>query len=304
MKVREFVKNGCRGVAVSGVKNFDINKIFDCGQCFRFERVENSLHEKEFSGVAYDRFVSFASDGDELFIYGSDLADFEAIWRSFLDLDRDYGEVTKSILTACDNPTLALASQYGDGIRILSQQPFEALISFIISQNNNIPRIKKIIESLSRECGEPIDIPDALRAHASAASSLCTFPTAEKILALGVEGLRRLRVGFRAAYIYDAALRVSDGRLSLEAIMKDSDIESVICALCTVHGVGVKVASCTALFGLCKYNAFPVDVWMKRVALKYFPEQGEALAWQTFGEYAGIAQQYLFYYERYNASRN
>ena len=285
---------------IEQVRDLDIGKIFDCGQCFRFDPVADSIHEKEFSGVAHRRFVSFAQDGDTVYVYGSDLGDFEALWRRYLDIDRDYSALTKNILDTCNNHTLALAVDYGRGIRILSQDPFECIISFIISQNNNIPRIKKIIEALCLRCGKPIELCDEAKKHLSGVSSLCTFPDAEAIFALGEAGLFELKTGFRAKYIFDAAMRVLDGRLSLERVREERDIERAIELLCEVKGIGCKVASCALLFGFEKYNAFPMDVWMKRVAQKYFCELGDDLSWRTFGEYAGIAQQYLFYYERWN----
>ncbi len=284
---------------ISDVKNFDIAKIFDCGQCFRFDEVSNSSHEKEFSGVAYGRFVSFAQDGEDVFIYGSDMRDFEGIWKKYLDIERDYDLVARDILSNCQNEALAASVEYGRGIRILSQEPFECIISFIISQNNNIPRIKKIIEMLSAKCGQPIEICEEMKKHTSGKSSLCAFPSAQALYSLGTEGLFDLKTGFRAKYIYDAVERILDGSLSVEQIMNEPDIEKAIESLCLVKGIGRKVASCALLFGFCKYDAFPIDVWMKRVALKYFGEQGEDLSAKSFGAYAGIAQQYLFYYERY-----
>lgn len=301
MNIIETECGDVRCLRVEGVSNFDIGKIFDCGQCFRFDAVEQSTHEKEFSGVAHGRFVSFAQDGDVLFIYGSDREDYENIWRRYLDMDRDYDAVCSDIVSHCDNPALAEAISYGNGIRILSQDSFECIISFIISQNNNIPRIKKIIEALCQKCGKPVEIGEGMKAHLSGKSSLCAFPDAESIAALGADGLFELKTGFRAKYIYDAVSRTLDGSLSIESIMLEEDIERAIDAMCLVKGIGRKVASCALLFGFGKYNAFPVDVWMKRVAMKYFGEAGEELSWETFGDYAGIAQQYLFYYERYRA---
>ena len=289
-------------VKIEGVEFFDVGKIFDCGQCFRFDAVPNTTHQKEFSGVAFGRFVSFAQDGDTLFIYGSDMADFENIWRGYLDLERDYSLVEADILSKCDNQALVSSAEYGRGIRILSQEPFECVISFIISQNNNIPRIKKIIEALALKCGEHIELCDEAKKHTSGVSSLCAFPSAEALYELGVEGLAELKTGFRAKYIYDAVCKTLDGSLSFEQIRAESDIDKAIEMLCAVKGIGNKVASCALLFGFEKYNAFPIDVWMKRVAEKYFSELGESLSWRTFGEYAGIAQQYLFYYERWNSS--
>ena len=302
MRISENFIGGYPYIKVEGVTYFDIGKIFDCGQCFRFEAVPNTTHQKEFSGVAYGRFVSFAQDGDTLFIYGSNMADYENIWRRYLDIDRDYSLVEANILDTCDNSALASAAEYGRGIRILAQDPFECIISFIISQNNNIPRIKKIIEALSNKCGEPIELCDEAKKHISGVSSLCAFPDAKSLRELGIDGLAQLKTGFRAKYIYDAACKTLDGSLSFDGVRAERDIEKAIEMLCTVKGIGNKVASCALLFGFEKYNAFPIDVWMKRVAQKYFPEEGELLSWRTFGEYAGIAQQYLFYYERWNSS--
>ena len=301
MNITEKRINGCPYIVIEGVRCFDIGKIFDCGQCFRFDSVPNSTHEKEFSGVAFGRFVSFAQDGDTVYIYGSDMYDYENVWKPYLNIERNYDEIFSDILAHNQNEALVCALEYGQGIRILAQDAFECIISFIVSQNNNIPRIKKIIESLCASCGEPIKIHSEMKNHLSGRSSLYTFPEADALVRLGEDGLFELKTGFRAKYIYDAARRSIDGKLILDKIYDEDDIEKAIELLCTVKGIGRKVASCALLFGFEKYNAFPVDVWMKRVALKYFGEEGESLSWESFGEYAGIAQQYLFYYERYRS---
>ena len=299
MYIEEIKINDCPCTVVGGLKNFDIGKIFDCGQCFRFDLVENTQHEKEFSGVAFGRFVSFAQDADTLYVYGSDREEYENLWRSYLNIEMDYDEVAHNILSYCQNEVMLNAMDYGQGIRILAQDPFECIISFIISQNNNIPRIKKIIEAISQKCGTPILIGEEMSKHLSGKSSLCTFPTADALVNLGVDGLTELKTGFRAKYIYDAASRYVDGRLSVEAIVLAESTQTAVDALCSVKGIGTKVASCALLFGFGKYDAFPIDVWMKRVALKYFGAEGETISSKSFGPYAGIAQQYLFYYERY-----
>jgi N-glycosylase/DNA lyase len=286
-------------VKVDGLSDFDIGKIFDCGQCFRFDAVVDSQHEKEFSGVAFGRFVSFAQDGNTLYVYGSTLTDFESVWSAYLGLDLDYADVARDVLSHYESETLAAAVEYGRGIRILAQDPFECIISFIISQNNNIPRIKKIIEALCARAGKPIELCDEAKKHLSGRSSLCDFPNADVLCELGIDGLFELKTGFRAKYIYDAASRVKSGELSIESIFSEGDTEAAITRLCEVKGIGRKVASCALLFGFKKYDAFPIDVWMKRVAEKYFPEI-EEFSGETFGSYAGIAQQYLFYYERWN----
>ncbi len=303
MDIRERNTGKMPFVEISGFDGINVEKTFDCGQCFRFDKVNNSEHESEYSGVAYGRAVSFASEDDKLFIYNSDMKDFELIWRRFLAIDMDYAQIDMDILLRSGGTVMEAACNYGRGIRILRQEPFEALISFIISQNNNIPRIKKIIETLSRNCGKSIDIPDEMNSHLSGVSSLCSFPEIDAILSLGEQGLFELKTGFRAKYIYDAATRISDGTLMLADVESMESTQECIDALCTVKGIGPKVASCIALFGMGKYDAFPIDVWIKRVVEKYFSDDTN-FSGERFGKYAGIAQQYLFYYERYLGGEN
>jgi len=140
-------------------------------------------------------------------------------------------------------------------------------------------------------------------AHTSGLSSLCAFPDGQALMALGEKGLFDLKTGFRAKYIYDAASKLTSGELDLDALTDTDNTDECIERLCAVKGIGLKVASCAALFGLARYDAFPVDVWMKRVAAKYFPEDTQ-FSGARFGRYAGIAQQYLFYYERYHGGEN
>ncbi len=286
-------------IKIGGLEYFDVSQIFDCGQSFRFDTVPESRHEKEFSGVAFGRFVSFAQDGDTLYIYGTSENDLD-LWLNYLGLDIDYGEIRADIASHCKSDIMLEAMETGKGIRILRQEPFETVVSFIISQNNNIPRIKKIIEDLSRACGAPIELDEELERHVSGASSLCAFPTAQAISELGKDGLFALKTGFRAGYIADAVERILDGRLDLDELKADRSNERVMSELCSVRGIGPKVASCISLFGLERYSSFPVDVWIKRVMQKYFPEVPESFdPKEYFGSYAGIAQQYLFYYERF-----
>ena len=167
----------------------------------------------------------------------------------------------------------------------MRQDPWEALCSFIISQNNNIPRIKKIIASLCALLGEEIS------------EGVYDFPTPESIARVGASGLAPIKAGFRAAYIADAAEKVATGKLDLNSLYHVS-LEDAVTALCTIKGVGPKVAGCVALFGLGHMDSFPIDVWIKRVIEKYYDKDFTP---KVFGEYAGIAQQYLFYHERYLA---
>ncbi len=261
----------------------DIDRTFDCGQCFRFDRVEDSAFEVEYRGVAFGRQVSFAQDGEYLCVIGSDERDFESLWRRYLSLDEDYGAIHGELLSLSDNEALRLAVEHGKGIRILRQDPWETICSFIISQNNNIPRIKGLISALSREAGEKI------------AEGVYSFPTAKAVLALGVDRLRELKMGFRAPYIIDAAQKVVRGELDIASVSELSTPEAEK-ALCTVKGIGPKVADCALLFGFSKYDAFPIDVWIKKVIAKYFDESFDP---RGLGRYAGVAQQVLFYYERY-----
>lgn len=298
MEIKEKHLGNMHIIEVKGVSNFDVRKTFDCGQSFRFDPVKDTQHESEYAGVAFGRHVSFASEGDRLYVYNSDMADFEGIWRRYLSLDDDYGKINDDISSACNSPVMEAAIECGRGIRILRQDPYEAVISFIISQNNNIPRIKKIIENMSAKSGQPIAIPKEAEGHVSGVSSMCSFPTHTALMELGENGLFELKTGFRAKYIYDAVSRINDGRLDINSLLGADNTDECISRLCEVKGIGLKVASCAALFGLGRYDAFPVDVWIKRVAEKYFPEEKD-FSGKLFGQYAGIAQQYLFYYERY-----
>lgn len=289
--------DGIPVTVLHGVNGFSVHKTFDCGQCFRFEPVADSVHAEEFAGVAFGRYISVAGDGESIYIYNCDGEFFSSHIRDFLSLDADYGKIREDILFRCPTEYMKNASEAGSGIHILAQEKWEALCSFIISQNNNIPRIKKIIRALSETCGKYAEA-DGMRKH-GALEREYSFPSAESVAALGEDGLKALRVGFRASYIYDAATKVASGELDLEKT-SELDTESCLSELCRVRGVGMKVASCTALFGMKKYDAFPIDVWIKRVLAEKFPKEFEP---KTLGEYAGIAQQYMFYAARFDKDK-
>ena len=223
-------------VEVSGVSGLDLAKTFDCGQCFRFEPVVGGRHETEWWGIAHGRAVSFASEGGRMYVYNSTEEEFDRIWLRYLGLDTDYAAIAEDILSRSDSEALARAVEYGSGIRILRQERWETLCSFIISQNNNIPRIKKLIDSISRRLGEPIDL-SGMIAHGAGGDVGYAFPTASAIEAAGQGVLSELKTGFRAKYIYDAALRVSEGSLALAAVESESDTERAASALCafTAH---------------------------------------------------------------------
>jgi N-glycosylase/DNA lyase len=292
--------DGVCAVKLDGVELFDVEKTFDCGQCFRFESVLGTAHEKEFAGCAHGRYISVAQDGDTVYIYNSTLKEYESIWKSYLGFDRDYQDINQSILSLSQNPALKSAVNISSGIRILHQDGWEAVCSFIISQNNNIPRIKKLVEALCRRCGDKIDV-SMMQAHVADVHktpdmTVYSFPSPERILPLGIEGLAQLRVGFRAKYIFDAASKAMHGEIDFEFLENSDSTRECIEHLCAVKGIGIKVASCALLFGFARLDAFPIDVWIKKVMAKYFDADFDPA---SLGEYAGIAQQYLFYYERY-----
>ncbi len=267
-------------IDITDIGSFHIERTFDCGQCFRFE----PNGDGSVSGVAHGRFITLSSPNDgTLRIHGADADDFGSVWREYLDLDRDYDALADSF---AGDEVLTKAAKCASGIRILKQDPWETLCSFIISQNNNIPRIKGLIEALSRNYGEPIDTPDGIK---------YAFPTAEALAKAGEKALFALKTGFRAKYIADAAERVASGTLDLDAVAKLPTPEAAD-MLCTVKGVGPKVAACTLLFGFGRGDCFPIDVWIRRVLDEFYPDGFDIAA---LGDRAGIAQQYLFYYKRY-----
>lgn len=280
---------GKQTVKLRGVDFFDVCAIFECGQAFRFDKIEGSSHAAEYGGVAFGRYISVAQDGDVITLYGVDEKDFYNVWLKYFALDADMAAIRRDILAHSDAPRLSHAAEVGRGIRILRQDAWEALCSFIISQNNNIPRIKGLIRALCERLGTPIDTSDML-AHGARATEYA-FPTPEAICTAGVDVLRELKTGFRAKYIYDAARRVCDGSISLDAVFAAPTAEASA-MLEQISGVGPKVAACTLLFGFGKLDAFPVDVWIRRVIEKYGFDPA------ALGDFAGLAQQYLFYAER------
>ena len=251
----------------------DLTQVFECGQCFRFSPYKNGYH-----GVAYGKYIEvFVENGKVVSNVDDDFI------TDFLDLKRDYAAIGNAL---SEDIVIKNALEYSSGIRILKQDPWETLCSFIISQNNNIPRIKKIIASLCDNYGDEIEGTD-----------MKSFPSAQKVAALTKEEIDVIRSGFRGKYISDAATRVANGEINLDTVRKmcyyDAKRE-----LKKIKGVGDKVADCVLLFGLGFYEAFPIDVWVKRVLEKYYSDPEKPFSPEKFGKYAGIAQQYLFYYER------
>lgn len=262
-------------IYIKNATNFDLAQTLDCGQAFRWSVDAHGI----WSGIAFDRFIKLYKDGQDVVILGSSEDDFKNIWQNYFDLKRDYAQVIKEVSV---NETVKRAADYSSGIRLLNQEPWEALCSFIISQNNNIPRIKGIIERLCENFGNKIE-------------GGYTFPSAKVIADLTVDDLAVIRSGFRAKYIIDAAQKVVSGEIDLE-YLRQADYDIAREKLMTVKGVGPKVADCVLLYGLSHIEAFPRDVWIKRALEQMF--NGELP--ECAIKYAGIVQQYIFHYIRNN----
>lgn len=261
-------------IYITGCDDFDLPHTLDCGQAFRWE--ENA--DGKWHGIAFGRYLELEkTENGVIVLYGVSENDFNNIWKDYFDLDRDYEKINNML--KCD-PTLKKAAEYSNGIRILNQEPWETLCSFIISQNNNIKRIKGIISRLCEYFGEKID-------------GGYSFPTAERLSKLTVDDLAPLKSGFRAKYIIDAAKKVSDGTVKIEELYKIST-DTAREELMKITGVGPKVADCTLLFSLKHIDSFPKDVWIKRAMQTLFDGELPEFALP----YAGIAQQYIFFYAR------
>lgn len=253
---------------------FDIKQTFLCGQCFRWKELENGA----FSGIAYGRRLTLTQSENGISVSGITENELP-LWRRYFDLDTDYSAYIKRFSA---DKTLREACRRSSGIRILRQEPFETLISFIISQNNNIPRISGIIDRLCESFGEEIDGGFA-------------FPTAKRLAGITPEDLSPLRAGFRARYIADAVEKVNSGAVDfaeIGALPLDKARER----LKQIVGVGDKVADCVLLFAFHKLDAFPKDVWVKRLMSEFYP--GGLPDCVKGAE--GVAQQYLFDYVRNN----
>lgn len=267
-------------VVISDLTDFDLDKIFDCGQCFRFEKAEDG----RWCGPAFGRVLTASQEGSTLTLSKCSTEEFEYIWRAFFDLDRDYGEIRKMI---CTDDTISGAVRKGEGIRILRQDTWEALISFIISQNNNIPRIKKIISAVCRAYGHDI-------------GGYFSFPTPEELSAATTEELHALGTGYRDEYIVQTVRKVLDGAFDMDKLNSLPTAEAREYLL-SLKGVGGKVADCVLLFGMGRMSVCPHDVWVKRIFSEQYglekvnEKKGYALASGKWGDNAGIAQQYLFY---------
>jgi N-glycosylase/DNA lyase len=268
-------RNKC--IELWDITDFDPIKTFECGQCFRW----NADSEGVYTGVVKNRAAKVWKQRDTLFISGN-TDDFHHFWRDYFDLDRDY-EALSSMLDV--HPYIKKAAAFGTGIRILRQDSWECLCSFILSQCNNIPRIKKIIEALCMRYGNPLSFEG---------KTLYTFPEAPVLAALTPGDLGEIKCGYRAEYIIEAAQAVTAGKIDLNQLAKESCVRAAS-ELKTLKGVGTKVADCVILYGLHNHCAFPVDVWMKKALSAHFQSAFDPV---SLGKAAGFAQQCIFYFSR------
>ena len=246
----------------------------DCGQAFRFVKAEDGA----FEGVVYGRILRMQQEKEEIRFFDMTLSEFEERYVSYFDMNTNYAALKAQFSS---DQILQKAISCTSGIRVLRQDGFETLISFLISQNNNIPRIKKSIRLLCARFGKQL-APDAY-----------TFPTAETLAACRLEDLAGLSLGYRDRYLLDAAKRVASGEIALDSL-NTAPVEQARETLRRIMGVGPKVAECVLLFGFGRHDCFPLDTWMKKVMQRYYPDGLPA----AFLPKAGIAQQYLFHYAR------
>lgn len=271
-------------------QDFNIQQILECGQCFRFHK----MNEHDYIIIAYNKILRIRQIDNKILLY-CNKDDYEKIWATYFDMKRDYSKIKEYLSEKDVHLKTAIKEKYG--VRILKQDPWEVLISFIISQNKQIPHIKKIISDLSSKYGNLIGKIDNEEYY--------SFPTIQQMSCVSEEELRELKVGFRAPYIIDAINKVNNGEIKLEELyfLEYDDAKKI---LMTIKGVGNKVADCVLLFGFGKYEVFPTDVWIKRIMEYYYFDKNTRIevihefAKKYFGNYAGFAQQYLFYYARDN----
>ena len=271
------------------IKDFEPKHIFECGQAFRWRKEDDD----SYTAIHMGKIVNVKKKNENIIFSNTNEKDFQNIWQDYFDLQTDYSEI-KSELSK--DPILEEAIKFGEGIRILNQEPYETTISFIISANNQIPRIKKSIELISENYGEFIGEYKGIKYY--------SFPKPEILAKVDESELEeKCKVGYRGKYIVNTSKMIYNKEVNLDKLynMPTKDAKEI---LMTLPGVGPKVSDCILLFSLNKNDAFPVDVWVKRVMEHFYLKEDTSLkniskyAEDKFGNLGGYAQQYLFYYAR------
>ena len=279
---------------IKNIDSFELKDIFDCGQCFRW----NEEDDGSYTGVFKGNVLNVSKNDKEITFKGVCNGNIKDVVEDYFDLKRDYEKIKEELSKIDENMKTSI--EHGKGIRILNQDLFETIISFIISANNNIPRIKGIIERLSKKYGDEIIWND---------KKYYTFPTAKSLKDVSVKEYRDLGLGFRDVRLYETVKMILEGKVDLEELENNPNTTEVREKLLTLSGVGPKVADCILLFSdLKRFEVFPIDVWVRRVMndlyiknedeTKVNKKQIEKLAQEKFGNLAGLAQQYLFYWRR------
>lgn len=279
---------------LNNIPSFNSKHIFECGQCFRWDEESDG----SYTGIVGKNVINVKQVENKVIFSSYGVDNLEKLVINYFDLTRNYEEI-KDKLSKIDEH-LARSIEYGSGIRILNQDLWETIISFIISANNNIPRIKGIINRISKNYGEKIEWNG---------KEYYTFPTVEELSKASVEDLRALGLGFRDVRVYETTRKILEKQVDLEELHKEKDTQKVRDILLTLDGVGPKVADCILLFSTLKrFDVFPIDVWVRRVMnelyiknedeTKVSKKEIEKLAKEKYGNLEGIAQQYLFFWKR------
>ncbi len=279
---------------IKNIDSFELRDIFECGQCFRWDKEDDG----SYTGVFKGNVLNVKKEKDNVIFKGMCNGNIKEIVEEYFDLNRDYAKIKRELAKIDENMRISI--EYGKGIRILNQDLWETIISFIISANNNIPRIKGIIEKLSKKYGDKIEWNG---------KQYYTFPSPEQLKDVTVEEYRKLGLGFRDVRLYETTKMVLNKKIDLDEIQNTSDTSVVREKLLELAGVGPKVADCILLFSTLKrFDVFPIDVWVRRVMNdlyihnedenKVSKKQIEKIAEEKFGNLAGLAQQYLFYWRR------
>ena len=299
---------GRTATLVGDLGYMSLTDTLECGQAFRYERLVSEDSYVEYLTVAYGKLINVGQrQAGELIFYDEWTDEYAEVVGKYFCFNTDFEEIRLDIINRTDSDWLKQAAEEAKGIVILNQEPWETLFSFIVSQNNNIPRIRKIIRNVCTQYGTNLSLADGLDKcplpHKScvpgcdecAECGVCySFPTARQVLEYP-EGLLPSHPGFRYKYLIDAARQVDEGLVSLDEIAERASYDYTVLRLKEILGVGDKVASCVALFGFNNLEAFPIDVWMKRAIDEYFDGKLDPT---SLGPYAGVAQQYIFHYIR------
>ncbi len=279
---------------IKNQNSFELKDIFECGQCFRW----NEQEDGSYTGVIKNGIINVKKEDETITFTGICDKNIEEVVNEYFDLKRDYEKIKEQLGNV--DEYLKTSIQYGKGIRILNQDLWETIISFIISANNNIPRIKGIIERISQKYGNEIEWNG---------KKYYTFPTYEQLKDVTVQEYRNLGLGFRDIRLYETTQMILNKEVDLEKLKNNPNTQEVRNELLRLSGVGPKVADCILLFSdLKRFDVFPIDVWVRRVMNDLYIKEDdetkvskvkiEKLAEEKFGDLKGLAQQYLFYWRR------